>query len=460
MAAPINPTALTPPRVDFLDPRTGAISREWYRFFLSLLTATENNQDAIDSGLDTESLLASLESKYDAAVQALAIEPRDELGTMAALQQANVPWLTFDNEPSPVSPAVGTVRWDGGTTLGVQMTPNVLGRVNEDLYYYIKATANITKGQVVMFTGAVGASGVPTGAPATGVTDGTYIMGVAAENIALNDFGFVQYNGTLRGINTSAFADGDVLWYDPAVTGGLTVTKPAAPNIKVQMAAVINAGPGASGSILIRVTSGSTLGGTDSNVEFGALANNDLIQYDAVNGYWRNISTLNVSSGGTGANTLSANYLLKGNGTSAISASVAYDNGGALGVNTTTAAGRFQVALNTSFTWGGIWGLGTSVFGGAGASDGGLGISYNATDGAALGAIEPGVAWRPVSVFADLVDLCSNGTTPRLRVKPNGQARFIPLASAPAGAEAGDVYYDSGTNKLRCYDGTSWNDLF
>jgi len=31
---------ITPPRVAFLDPRTGAVSREWYLFFLSLYDLT------------------------------------------------------------------------------------------------------------------------------------------------------------------------------------------------------------------------------------------------------------------------------------------------------------------------------------------------------------------------------------------------------------------------------------
>lgn len=54
------------------------------------------------------------------------------------------------------------------------------------------------------------------------------------------------------------------------------------------------------------------------------------------------------------------------------------------------------------------------------------------------------------------------GNTPveRLRVKQTGSVRFVPLATAPSGPEAGDVYYDSTTNKLRCYNGTTWNDLF
>ena len=35
------------------------------------------------------------------------------------------------------------------------------------------------------------------------------------------------------------------------------------------------------------------------------------------------------------------------------------------------------------------------------------------------------------------------------------------LASAPATADssAGDIYYNTTTNKVQFYDGTSWNDL-
>ena len=66
--APINPTQITPPRVNLIDERSGAISREWYRFFLSLLTATQTNQDVIELSPDTAALLAS----YDAMLADLA----------------------------------------------------------------------------------------------------------------------------------------------------------------------------------------------------------------------------------------------------------------------------------------------------------------------------------------------------------------------------------------------------
>jgi hypothetical protein len=50
-------------------------------------------------------------------------------------------------------------------------------------------------------------------------------------------------------------------------------------------------------------------------------------------------------------------------------------------------------------------------------------------------------------------------TPERVRIKSTGQVRFIPLAADPVSAEAGDVYYNSGSNKLKVFNGTSWVDL-
>ena len=75
MVAPINPTQLTPPRVAFIDERSGAISREWYRFFLSLLTATQTNQDETELAPDATSLLASYDAVFGETVQGLESAP-------------------------------------------------------------------------------------------------------------------------------------------------------------------------------------------------------------------------------------------------------------------------------------------------------------------------------------------------------------------------------------------------
>lgn len=260
-------------------------------------------------------------------------------GTITGITNLGADYLQL-NTAATVTPAVGKLWWNGGTTLNVGMTANVTAPVNESSFVYIKASSAITKGQVVMFTGSVGASGIITGAPATGVTDGTYIMGVAAETLAHNDFGLVQTFGYLRGINTSAFVDGDVLWYDPAVTGGLTKTLPSAPNVKVQIAAVINAASGGSGEIFIRVSSGSVLGGTDSNVQFGTLNNGDVIVYDSTAQYWKNVaqSTLSVGTATNLAGGAAASIPYQSAaGTTAFLASGAGDAGKVLQSNGTAA---------------------------------------------------------------------------------------------------------------------------
>lgn len=221
----------------------------------------------------------------------------------------NINYVDFDTTYATTL-TEGQLGWDGNNTLGLGMAGgNVIQHIGEDQFFYCKATSSITKGQVVMFTGAVGASGVPTGAPATGITDGTYIMGIAAESIATNGFGLVQSFGTLRNVNTSGYADGDILWYNPSVTGGLTNVKPSAPNVKAQMAAVINGGSSGGGTILIRINPGSTLGGTDSNAQINGTTNGQIITYDGTGGYWKNTSltagtAISVSSSATGVVTI------------------------------------------------------------------------------------------------------------------------------------------------------------
>ena len=298
--SPINPTQLTPPRVEFIDPRTGAISREWYRFFLSLLTATQTNQQETELSPSATAQSAYLEAALLGLEQTVDTQPRAELGTMAPLQQDNIPWLQFNTQPSgfPTGPAAnGTVYWDDADaikTLNIVMEDSgeVIQHVGEETYYRVKASANITAGQVVMFTGTVGASGGLRGAPATGLTpfQNEYIMGVATQNILNNEWGYITWFGEVKKINTTggveAWVDGDILYYNPAVAGGLTKNVPTAPNPKVIVASVVHAAT--NGILFVRPTFGSALGATDSNVEITSITNNDMLLYDGVQARWEN----------------------------------------------------------------------------------------------------------------------------------------------------------------------------
>ncbi len=200
-------------------------------------------------------------------------------------------YIAFDTTYATALTA-GQLGWDStNNSLSYGMFGgNIVQHIGEDQYLYIKASATITKGQVIMFTGSVGASGVLTGAPATGITDGTYIMGVAAEAIANNAFGFVQTFGVLTNVNTASFSDGNILWYDPTVTGGLTATKPSAPNVKVQVAACNKGGSAGGGVITVRINPGSELGGTDSNVQLSSPTGGQILSYNQTGQYWSNIN--------------------------------------------------------------------------------------------------------------------------------------------------------------------------
>ena len=257
-------------------------------------------------------------------------------------------YIQFDTAYATALTA-GQLGWDGNNTLGLGMAGgNVTQHIGEDQFFYYKASSAVTKGQVVMFTGAVGASGVPTGAPATGIADGTYIMGIAAETVATNGFGLVQTFGTLRNVNTSTYADGEILWYNPAVTGGLTATKPSAPNVKVQMAAVINGGSSGGGTILIRIDSGSQLGGTDSNVQIGTPTSGNTLIYDAVAGYWKNADI----SAGTGVSVTNGagSITVANTGVTSLTASTGISVSGSTGGVTVTNTAPDQTVSLTAGT--------------------------------------------------------------------------------------------------------------
>jgi len=320
--SPINPTQLTPPRVDLIDPRSGAISREWYRFFLSLLTATQTNQAETELAPDANALLASYDALLSELSEAALTQPRQELGTLAAIQQDNVPWLQFDTTPDtyPTGAAAnGTIYWDDADaikTLNIVMEDSgeVVQHIGEETYYRVKASAPITNGQVVMFTGTVGASGGLRGAPATGLTafQNELIMGVATQDIPNNGWGYVTWFGEVKKINTTGgaetWADGDILYYNPAVAGGLTKFVPTAPNPKVIVASVVHAAT--NGILFVRPTFGSVLGSTDSNVEITSLADQNLLVYVAANSRWENRSAASLP---LAVVTKTADYTVTGN---------------------------------------------------------------------------------------------------------------------------------------------------
>lgn len=284
-------------------------------------------------------------------------------------------YIQMDTTPGAVTLAEGKMWWDTTGALNIGMGGSagsfITQQVGEEFFVYGKATSAISDVnlQLVYKTGTVGASGVVTFAPTiAGLTNPDLILGIATESIALNGFGRITSSGIVRGINTTGtvygevWADNDAIWYNP-VTGGLTKTKPVAPNMKLEVGTVINAGSGGSGSFFVRLGASSTLGGTDSNVQLGSLANGDLLQYNSSLGYWVNAApsslavtsfqtslsgltpstatngavtlagTLGEASGGTGQSSYNTGDLLYASGASALAKLGVGTNGYILTVN-------------------------------------------------------------------------------------------------------------------------------
>jgi len=318
MPNPLN-VPITPPRVAFIDPRTGNVSREWYMFFLSLYQLTGGSDISLDDvqkgppavtideinhsinkatenlGPSQDGLLAQIaEIKRFYGLREQRLEQLLAC-TMAPMNKDFMDFIGF-NQNAGVSVQPGQIAWnsgDGCLDIGMGYDGVVL-QTGLEMVYRIKASAAITNGQCVMFDGSVGASGVLKGKPSTtGITEGQTIMGVATMDIALNGFGYITAFGLVRGINTTGasvgetWADGDILYYNPSYTGGLTNVEPTAPSAKVIVAAVVNAGSGGSGSLFVRPTFLPTLSNL-SDVLVTSPADGDKLIYNGTSGRWEN----------------------------------------------------------------------------------------------------------------------------------------------------------------------------
>lgn len=152
----------------------------------------------------------------------------------------------------------GTVSWNADEeTLDVIQNGAVL-QLGQEVQYHCKnqTGSTIANGTAVMAVGTLGASGRIKIAPMDGTvqSNAKFFLGVATEDIANGDDGKVTHFGKVRGIDTSAWSDGDVLWVSDTTAGALTNTQPAQYKIGMPVAFVINS-HAANGTIFVRASS-------------------------------------------------------------------------------------------------------------------------------------------------------------------------------------------------------------
>ena len=157
--------------------------------------------------------------------------------------------LYFDTSSTPYSVYI----WDGaayqsvgGGSGGTAYTVAVQGKNTSG--------ALIPKGTVLMATGTVGASGIITVAPMDGTNPANYkyLIGVAGADIAVGATGDVVDLGKVRGIDTTVWAEGDVLWVSTTTAGQLTNVEPTN-GLNMPVAFVVT-DHHVNGEIMVRVT--------------------------------------------------------------------------------------------------------------------------------------------------------------------------------------------------------------
>lgn len=151
----------------------------------------------------------------------------------------------------------GDIYWDEeDSTVSIKQSENVIQQVGQELFVKVKnnTAGLITNGSVVYISGSDG--GRPTVQAARASQNDTSIVdeviGLATENIAAGNEGFVTISGLVRDIVTTGFTEGDIVYLSTTVYGGLTNVKPEYPDYTIEVGVVTNVGV-SDGRILVRV---------------------------------------------------------------------------------------------------------------------------------------------------------------------------------------------------------------
>lgn len=170
----------------------------------------------------------------------------------AKLIVSDASFVTTDSH----TPAEGTMSWNAEDgTLDIGMEYGVIQQVGQEIYARVENMTGSTmaNGTVVGFSG-VGANNVLSVSKylADGSTPTLYILGVLTHELPdSGEVGYCTTFGHVRGVNTSAFSVGDILYASPTTAGAFTNVKPTAPDNVVPVAAVLKVGT-TDGEIFVR----------------------------------------------------------------------------------------------------------------------------------------------------------------------------------------------------------------
>ena len=143
----------------------------------------------------------------------------------------------------------GQITWNPDErTADIGLDNNVVLQVGQETVVLVRngTASSIPDGTVVMLTGSIGNSGRLVVAPYDGVADASLILGITTEPIIVGADGFVTSYGKIRGIDTSMWSDGDILY-----TNGSGLGLSPTSSLSMKIAVVVHAHT--NGTLMVRV---------------------------------------------------------------------------------------------------------------------------------------------------------------------------------------------------------------
>ena len=173
---------------------------------------------------------------------------------------------------------------------------NVTNIIGQQLHQRVnnRTGATLSKGTAVYLSGSQGNR--ITVAKALGVTDAfsANTFGIVAESIANNQSGYVITEGLITNINTSSLVEDSAVYLSPTVAGGLTSTKPQAPQYTVYIGICVKSNAG-SGELFVKIRNGQELDELH-DVRITSPVDKASLYYKSSDGLWRDTTaTLLVS---------------------------------------------------------------------------------------------------------------------------------------------------------------------
>ena len=222
--------------------------------------------------------------------------------TLTVNTDFNTPHIDLNSTYTPAERRLGWNDTDG--TLEFVMKGGLVTQQvgQESIQRAANRTAGtLTNGKAVRIVGSYGSRPSIDYAQGNSEVNSENTYGILTEDILTLSEGYVTTYGYVRSLNTSSLTEGTHCYLDPAVSGGLTSTKPVAPNHAVRMGWVVKT-HATDGIILVNVANGFEMDELH-DVKFTSLTNGDFLVYDSGNGFWKNSASLTL----TAASSVTAN---------------------------------------------------------------------------------------------------------------------------------------------------------